>query len=186
MLCCLQVAEGITRLHHWQSIIIPVPMLSSAARCFELFAVSSSLLHAHNPGCFLSVFRTVSCLYTTPIKVCVRRTCCMLGTTSPAGGYSARLCKLQNTAVLILIQKVSSDLQLPSLISSHKEPLFASESNSNKCMKHHLSWVQPCCLSSINYNLMKWFFLWSHETKTFHTTEFKQTGLCYNYHQPVQ
>jgi len=99
MLCCLQVAEGITRLHHWQSIIIPVPMLSSAARCFELFAVSSSLLHAHNPGCFLSVFRTVSCLYTTPIKVCVRRTCCMLGTTLPAGGYSTSLCKLQMTMV---------------------------------------------------------------------------------------
>ena len=99
MLCRLQMAEGMTRLHHLQSIIIPVPMLSSAARCFELFAVSSSLLHAHNPGCFLSVFRTVSCLYTTPIKVCVRRTCCMLGTTLPAGGYSTSLCKLQMTMV---------------------------------------------------------------------------------------
>ena len=45
----LQVRDVITSLHHLQCSI-PVPMFSSAVRCFELQAGGMFLLHAHNPG----------------------------------------------------------------------------------------------------------------------------------------
>ena len=43
------------------------------------------VLHARNLGFSFCLYRAVSCLYTTQIKVRVRRTCCMLQTRSPVG-----------------------------------------------------------------------------------------------------
>ena len=52
---------------------VPLPIFSSAVRCFELEAVGMFLLYAHNLG-FLFLFSgvieaTVSCLYTAQTRI---------------------------------------------------------------------------------------------------------------------
>ena len=54
------------------------------------------LLHAHNPGYIFFLYRAISCRYTAQIKVCVRRTCCMLRTRPPV---ERELCQYCTTTI---------------------------------------------------------------------------------------